>query len=118
MNIYGAELETETHECFTNGAPAPVYKIRKVPFVWINNIRGSIVVSISACHAEDPGSIPGRGDVALTSRITRQRGDHAYDARESSTSVHRIYADRTFEVIAIDRPCRSQQKHPRLSTVK
>ena len=26
------------------------------------SIRGSIVVSISACHAEDPGSIPGRGD--------------------------------------------------------
>ena len=26
-------------------------------------IRGSIVVSISACHAEDPGSIPGRGVV-------------------------------------------------------
>ncbi len=24
-------------------------------------VRGSIVVSISACHAEDPGSIPGRG---------------------------------------------------------
>ena len=24
--------------------------------------RGSIVVSISACHADDPGSIPGRGD--------------------------------------------------------
>ena len=24
-------------------------------------IRGSIVVSISACHADDPGSIPGRG---------------------------------------------------------
>ena len=24
--------------------------------------RGSIVVSISARHAEDPGSIPGRGD--------------------------------------------------------
>ena len=24
-------------------------------------IRGSIVVSISACHAEDPGSIPGCG---------------------------------------------------------
>ena len=28
---------------------------------WKNNVRGSIVVSISACHAEDPGSIPGRG---------------------------------------------------------
>ena len=25
------------------------------------SIRCSIVVSISACHAEDPGSIPGRG---------------------------------------------------------
>ena len=29
----------------------------------IDQIRGSIVVSISACHAEDPGSIPGRGVV-------------------------------------------------------
>ena len=28
-----------------------------IPF----QIRGSIVVSISARHAEDPGSIPGRG---------------------------------------------------------
>ena len=28
----------------------------------IFEIRGSIVVSISACHADDPGSIPGRGD--------------------------------------------------------
>ena len=27
--------------------------------VW--HLRDSIVVSISACHAEDPGSIPGRG---------------------------------------------------------
>ena len=26
-----------------------------------SQIRGSIVVSISACHAEGPGSIPGRG---------------------------------------------------------
>ena len=25
--------------------------------------RGSIVASISACHADDPGWIPGRGDV-------------------------------------------------------
>ena len=30
-----------------------------------NQIRGSIVVSISACHAEDPGSIPGRGVVSI-----------------------------------------------------
>ena len=26
-----------------------------------NHVRGSIVVSISARHAEDPGAIPGRG---------------------------------------------------------
>ena len=26
------------------------------------HVRDSIVVSISACHADDPGSIPGRGD--------------------------------------------------------
>ena len=30
-----------------------------IPF--FNVILGSIVVSISACHVEDPGSIPGRG---------------------------------------------------------
>jgi hypothetical protein len=29
----------------------------------ISEVRGSIVVSISARHAEDPGSIPGRGVV-------------------------------------------------------
>ena len=27
------------------------------------SVLGSIVVSIPACHAGDPGSIPGRGDV-------------------------------------------------------
>ena len=41
------------------------------------HIRGSIVVSISACHAEDPGSIPGRGVLPLWERrrdaSTRQR---------------------------------------------
>ena len=35
-------------------------------------IRGSIVVSISACHAEDPGSIPGRG--VLYSVVVRSLG--------------------------------------------
>ena len=33
----------------------------------MEQVRGSIVVSISACHAEDPGSIPGRGVFALLS---------------------------------------------------
>ena len=33
---------------------------------FIDQIGGSIVVSISACHAEDPGSIPDRGVAACT----------------------------------------------------
>ena len=39
-----------------------------IDLIWGSNMnckrrqtRGSIVVSISACHAEDPGSIPDRG---------------------------------------------------------
>ena len=37
-------------------------------------IRGSIVVSISACHAEDPGSIPGRGVlIAVGDSLLRRR---------------------------------------------
>jgi hypothetical protein len=33
-------------------------------------IRDSIVVSISACHAEDPGSIPGRGNLLSSEHAT------------------------------------------------
>ena len=35
-------------------------------------ILGSIVVSISACHVEDPGSIPGRGAFFLFVSVTRK----------------------------------------------
>ena len=39
-----------------------VYISFRIPIeLSIYRFRGSIVVSISACHAEDPGSIPGRG---------------------------------------------------------
>ncbi len=34
-------------------------------------IRDSIVVSISACHADDPGSIPGRGDICHARCVER-----------------------------------------------
>jgi hypothetical protein len=47
-------------------------------------VRGSIAASISACHAEDPGSIPGRGVLANNpircsshSRILLQGLDHS-----------------------------------------
>ena len=42
-------------------------------------IRSSIVVSISACHAEDPGSIPGRG--ATCTHPSKQWGFIGYQAR-------------------------------------
>ena len=32
------------------------------PIIYGCELRGSTVVSISACHTEDPGSIPGRGE--------------------------------------------------------
>ena len=33
------------------------------------SVRDSIVVSISACHADDPGSIPGRGVFSLWKKL-------------------------------------------------
>jgi hypothetical protein len=38
----------------------------------MDKVRDSIGVSISACHAEDPGSIPGRGVFLCFSRISRK----------------------------------------------
>lgn len=40
---------------------SPDFDAIRLCFYGTPQIRGSIVVSISACHAEDPGSIPGRG---------------------------------------------------------
>ena len=50
-------------------------------------IRDSIVVSISACHAEDPGSIPGRG----ASRVTSTVGlDPRLEGEEKSLQLYRL----------------------------
>ena len=39
-----------------------IYAPARITMKYCNvQIRGSIVVSISGCHVEDPGSIPGRG---------------------------------------------------------
>ena len=51
-------------ECFAVAMPAWAEGIQiylATDAIRSEQIRGSIVVSISACHAEDPGSIPGRG---------------------------------------------------------
>ena len=37
------------------------FKGQTMPLRISTSLRDSIVVSISACHADDPGSIPGRG---------------------------------------------------------
>ena len=44
----------------------PIY-VMKLAFASLESVRvrDSIVVSISACHADDPGSIPGRGVFTL-----------------------------------------------------
>ena len=57
-----------------------------------NMIRSSIVVSISACHAEDPGSIPGGGDILGASRSlwcveTQQQCVELEQLHESDTYV-------------------------------
>ena len=41
-------------------------------------VLGSIVVSISACHAEDPGSIPGRGGLIFFSSSFISDKDYFY----------------------------------------
>ena len=51
--------------------PGPRTKAELLQMIWplhYQQIRCSIVVSISACHAEDPGSIPGGGVLQLVSR--------------------------------------------------
>ena len=45
-------------------------------------IRCSIVVSISACHAEDPGSIPGGGVFLLSHRLGAQLLPFFFPGRE------------------------------------
>ena len=42
-------------------SPTGRFRLQDVQKVERSSIRDSIVVSISACHADDPGSIPGRG---------------------------------------------------------
>ena len=59
MEMYSkCGLVCNAHECASFSRIAIVY-------VFVNQlfhvVLDSIVVSISACHAEDPGSIPGRG---------------------------------------------------------
>ena len=52
---------------------AAVWQSKRRNVVTIYQIRGSIVVSISACHAEDPGSIPGRGVFAYVINVQFQK---------------------------------------------
>ena len=44
-------------------------RVVKQHVVRVVHLRVSIVVSISACHADDPGSIPGRGIFCIMNRV-------------------------------------------------
>ena len=61
----GRDLDME------EGIPVRLEILRNIPPLRVERcartfqIRDSIVVSISACHAEDPGSIPGRGVLSI-----------------------------------------------------
>ena len=52
----------------------------------------SIVVSISACHAEDRGSIPRRGDVlsGIITDITRYKSENVHGIIQKKTHVGRV----------------------------
>ena len=52
-------------------------------------IRDSIVVSISACHAEDPGSIPGRGISYSWARAMQQFEKANYFQRSTKSILTR-----------------------------
>ena len=56
------------------------------------SIRGSIVVSIPACHAGDPGSIPGLGafvfmDVLVVPRVSDPVDTH-HTSWQNATNAH------------------------------
>ena len=55
-------------------------------------MRGSIVVSISACHAEDPGSIPGGGGFFAQSR-RRMLGSSAFKEPQAKKQLASQSAD-------------------------
>ena len=58
----------------------------------LTKVRGSIVVSISSCHAEDPGSIPGRGgEHCSPQRLARavQCGAHQLPAHNAHCELPR-----------------------------
>ena len=52
------------------------------------HIRGDMVVSISACHAEDLGPIPGRGALAAQRMDTSWLGDAAISLISRVASNH------------------------------
>ena len=56
---YKRSIVREVVDVYINGKKSPVLDYRSVRLRL--SFPGSIVVSITACHAVDPGSIPGRG---------------------------------------------------------
>ena len=69
---------THTLRCPTVSAPTHTQHLMMSASIEpLSNIRGSIVASISACHAEDPGSIPGLG-VFIHMSLASQSHHHTH----------------------------------------
>ena len=76
---------------------------------FISQIRDSIVVSISACHAEDPGSIPGRG-VLLAATWMQRNGA----IKKKSASLIRRLARAGDPTVEAQRPAGALMKTSRV----
>ena len=72
-----SERPFNSHYFYSQMSPhdAPSHNVGEFQPTWqhkSNQFRGSIVVSVSACHAEGPRSIPGRGVFAFRSQFSRR----------------------------------------------
>ena len=89
--------------CNKSSRDSPVQTILQLNLhsIIASTIRGSIVVSISACHADDPGSIPGRGIFLFRSL----KGDNEWSTstgasgRGAQISERYVYAGRQSDYV-------------------
>ena len=64
-------------------------------FSAVSPIPGSIVASITACHAVDPGLIPGRGDCCVIIPRVGTRGQEAGSFKEEGEEEERAGEGKT-----------------------
>jgi hypothetical protein len=81
-------------------------------------IRDSIVVSISACHAEDPGSIPGRGTLSWRPWRTQSEGSGCLEEEPNNTCAKKKTTTREERRRETERERLSERERERESKTK